>query len=42
MSLYRSTLLHEHLSLTDARQRFILLALKYLFGVILITWEGKQ
>ena len=42
MSLDLSSLLHEHLSLTDARQRFILLALEYLFGLILITWEGKQ
>ena len=42
MSLYQFTLLHEHLSLTDARQRFALLALEYLFGVILITWQGKK
>ena len=42
MSLYQSTLLHEHLSLTDARQGFALQASEYLLGVILITWQGKK
>ena len=42
MSLDQSTLLHEYLSFTDAHQGFVLLALECLFGVILITWEGKR
>ena len=42
MSLDESTFLYQHLSLTDAHRGFVLLALEYLFGVILITWEGKR
>ena len=42
LGLWINPLFHIYSSLSDVQQGFALLALECLFGVILMTWEGKR